>query len=71
MNYFLCVFFHLVDIRQTNDNNDDAKQNVIYLSHIVYLPNVTQIEFRSMSDVSHWKHIQLILQYVYIIFVDN
>ncbi|CAF3114786.1 unnamed protein product [Rotaria sp. Silwood2] len=55
---------NIINFRQTNDsnNNDDAEQCIIYPSHFVYLPNVIQIEFHSMVDVSRWRDIQFILQ---------
>ncbi|CAF3362885.1 unnamed protein product [Rotaria sp. Silwood1] len=44
--YLNTPFIYLVNFRQTDDDdNDDAQENVTYLSYFVHLPNITQIEF--------------------------
>ncbi len=63
--YLLFSIFVSVSANQTNDdNNDDSQKSVTCLSQFVYLPNVIRVEFGSTFDVSHWRDIQLILQYV-------
>ncbi len=52
-----------MNLRETTDDN--AQQNLTYLSRFVHLPNVTKIEFGSTYDVDQWKDIQCILKYVY------
>ena len=57
--------FVLVSVNEIDDdNNDDPQKCLTYLSQFVYLPNVLRVEFGSTFDISHWKKIQLILQYV-------
>ncbi|CAF5104525.1 unnamed protein product, partial [Rotaria sp. Silwood1] len=46
---------------QSNDN-DVSQQYGTYLSHIVHLPNVNQINFESCVYAGLWKDIQFILQ---------
>ncbi|CAF4486362.1 unnamed protein product [Rotaria sp. Silwood2] len=54
---------NIFNFHETNDDNIDAKESVTHLSHFVYLPNITQLEFPSMNcDLSRWKDIQFILQ---------
>jgi len=63
--YLLFSIFVSVSANQTNDdNNDDSQKSFTCLSQFVYLPNVIRVEFGSTFDVSHWRDIQLILQYV-------
>jgi hypothetical protein len=65
--YLLFSVFISVSTNQTNDdddNNDNSQKSVTCLSQFVYLPNVIRVEFGSAFDVSHWRDIQLILQYV-------
>ncbi|CAF1010310.1 unnamed protein product [Rotaria sp. Silwood1] len=52
---------HLVNCIQSNDN-DVSQQYGTYLSHIVHLPNVNQINFESCVYAGLWKDIQFILQ---------
>lgn len=63
-NKRLSLWKNLLNFRQTNDNDDDddAKENVTYLSHFVELPNITELEFVSTFDISRWKDIQCILK---------
>jgi hypothetical protein len=58
--YFLFTIFVSVSV----NDNDDPQKSVTYLSQFVYLPNVLRVEFGSTFDISHWREIQHILQYV-------
>ncbi|CAF1362975.1 unnamed protein product [Adineta steineri] len=50
-----------VNIRQTtNDNN--AQENLTYLSNFVYLTNITTLEFHSTFHVNQWKDAEFILK---------
>ncbi|CAF0756455.1 unnamed protein product, partial [Rotaria sordida] len=52
--------FNIVNFRQTtNDNN--AQENLTYLSKFVYLTNITPLEFPSAFHVNRWKDIEFIL----------
>jgi hypothetical protein len=55
--------YFLVSVNETNDN-DDPQKSVTCLSQFVYLPNVIRVEFGSTFDISRWREIELILQYV-------
>ncbi len=61
MIYFLLIIFVSVSV---NEMDDDPQKCVTYLSQFVYLPNVLRVEFGSTFDISRWREIQLILQYV-------
>jgi hypothetical protein len=61
--YLLFSIFVSVSANQTNDD-DNSQKSVTCLSQFVYLPNVIRVEFGSAFNVSHWRDIQLILQYV-------
>ena len=52
----------LVTNNQISDN--DARHVVTSLSQFFHLPTLTTIVFGSTCDVSRWKEIQFILQYV-------
>ena len=52
----------LVNLNQTSDI--DAQDTVTYLSQFVHLSTLTTIIFGSTFDVSRWKEIQFILQYI-------
>ncbi|CAF4713874.1 unnamed protein product, partial [Rotaria sp. Silwood1] len=47
--------------RTTNDNNN-AQQNLTYLSHFVHLLYVTELEFRSTFHFNRWEDIQFMLE---------
>ncbi|CAF5036097.1 unnamed protein product [Rotaria sp. Silwood1] len=51
-----------VIFRQTTDDDDNAQQNVTYLSYFVHLPNITELEFGSEFCIYQCKSIQFILQ---------
>ncbi|CAF1089055.1 unnamed protein product [Rotaria sordida] len=53
--------FNIVNVRQTtNDNN--AQENLTYISKFVYLTNITTLEFSSAFPVNRWKDIEFILK---------
>jgi len=63
--FYLLTIFVSVSINETNDDdNDDPQKIVTCLSQFVYLPNVIGVEFGSTFDISRWREIELILQYV-------
>ncbi|CAF2406381.1 unnamed protein product [Rotaria sp. Silwood2] len=51
-----------VIFRQTTDDDDDAQQNVTYLSYLVDLSNVTKLDFTLTFCICQWKTIQFIIQ---------
>jgi len=55
--------FYCFILVSSNDDND-AQKYVTCLSQFVYLPSVFHLEFGSTFDISRWKEIQFILQYV-------
>ncbi len=55
--------FYCFILVSSNDDND-AQKYVTCLSQFVYLPSVFHLEFGSTFDISRWKEIELILQYV-------
>lgn len=64
----LFTTFVSVSVNETNDDdNDDPQKSVTCLSQFVYLPKVIRVEFGSTFDISRWREIQLILQYVRIL----
>ncbi|CAF0975909.1 unnamed protein product, partial [Rotaria sordida] len=54
-NIILLLNFHQI-------SDDDAQEDIIYLSNFVHLPTIVQIEFGSSFNTYRWKHAQLILQ---------
>jgi hypothetical protein len=60
---FIRIIFNiilLVNFHQISD--DDAQETVTCLSNLVYLPNITDIEFGSSFNTYRWKHVQYILK---------
>jgi hypothetical protein len=57
--HYLCFF--LGNFVQSNDN-DVSEQYSIYLSHIVHLANVNQINFEPCVFARLWEFIPFILQ---------
>ncbi len=55
-------FILLVNLNGTSDK--DAQNNITCLSQFLHLSNITEIVFGPTFDVSRWKDMQLILQYV-------
>ena len=53
------------------DDNDDPQRSVACLAQFVYLPNVLRVEFGSTFDISRWKEVELILQYVDILLLKQ
>ncbi|CAF2389001.1 unnamed protein product [Rotaria sp. Silwood2] len=53
--------FNIANFRQTtNDNN--AQENLTYLSNFVDLKNITTLEFSSAFHINRWKHVEFILK---------
>ncbi|CAF3350580.1 unnamed protein product [Rotaria sp. Silwood1] len=53
--------FNIANFRQTtNDNN--AQENLTYLSNFVDLKNITTLEFLSAFHINRWKHVEFILK---------
>ena len=55
----------MIVLVSSNESSDiDAQDTVIDLSRFVHLPTLTTIGMGSTFDVSRWKEVQFILQYV-------
>ncbi len=72
MIYLLFTIFVSVSVNEIDDDDhDDPQKSVTCLAQFVYLPNVLHVEFGSTFDVSRWREIQLILQYVDILLYEQ
>ncbi|CAF1507867.1 unnamed protein product [Rotaria sp. Silwood1] len=51
-----------LNFRRTTNDNNNAQQNLTYLSHFVHLLYVTELEFRSTFHFNRWEDIQFMLE---------